>query len=117
MQTYEGNYVISGGDWNMNPPEYNPVNLPLGHHLENSEVKMAPGFIPVDWKWAFDPYTPTNRNNDLPYVKGRNGTTVLDYFVVSPNIQLYTVEVIDLNFKDSDHNPVYLRFSIKPERQ
>ncbi len=111
MEEYQkGNYVIAGGDWNQNPPGYEPVGGYNGHRFVRSEVRMAADFLPDTWQWIFDASAPTNRNNDQAYQKGVNGTTALDYYVVSPNIQLVEVKVIDLNFVHSDHNPIYLKF-------
>ena len=107
-----GNYVIAGGDWNANPPYFQPEEGFNGHRFIPSKVKMNPGLLPDEWQWAYDPSAPTNRQNYQAYKKGENGTTYLDYFVVSPNIEIIEVKTIDLNFENSDHNPVYLRISI-----
>ena len=114
LQEYEkGNYVIAGGDWNANPPQYKPQGNYNGHRFVPSKVKMSLKTFPPHWKWAFDASAPTNRQNYQPFVKGQNGTTCLDYFVVSPNINVIAVKTIDLNFENSDHNPVYLKISLK----
>ena len=109
----KGNYVIAGGDWNANPPNFEPTNKFNGHLFEASQVKMNPDLFPGEWHWAFDPAAPTNRNNDKVFVKGKNGTTAIDYFIVSPNVEILTVKTIDLNFENSDHNPVYLKFKLQ----
>jgi endonuclease/exonuclease/phosphatase family metal-dependent hydrolase len=109
----KGNYVIAGGDWNQNPPKYEPSDSYNGHKFIASQVKMNTDFMPTDWKWAFDNSAPTNRSNNKSYVIGENTTTCLDYFLTSPNIDILDVEVIDLKFKDSDHNPVYLKARLK----
>lgn len=105
----KGNYVISGGDWNANPPYFQPTNNFNGQVFEPSVVKMNPDLLPENWTWAFDPSAPTNRKNYKPFVKGENETTYLDYFVVSPNVDVLQIKTIDLNFENSDHNPVYLQ--------
>jgi hypothetical protein len=110
----KGNYVIAGGDWNQNPPGYKPSDDYNKHKFFPSIVKMNPDFMPDGWKWAYDNKAPTNRQNDKPFTVGDNGTTCLDYYLVSPNIDLIDVEVIDLKFEDSDHNPVYLRAKLTP---
>lgn len=108
----KGNYVIAGGDWNANPPLYEPAGNYNGHRFVPSKVKMSVKTFPEEWKWAYDPSAPTNRQNYKPFVKGENGTTCLDYFVVSPNVNIINVKTIDLNFEDSDHNPVYLKIAL-----
>jgi len=109
----KGNYVVAGGDWNQNPPHYMPENNYHGHHFVSSQVKMGADFLPDGWQWVFDNSAPTNRNNDQAYEKGINGTTCLDYFVLSPNLKADGVQVVDLNFAHSDHNPVFLKFSLR----
>lgn len=110
LEEYEkGNYVIAGGDWNMNPPDYLPGYTYNGHHFVTSQVKMERDFFPAEWRWAYDNSAPTNRQNYQPYVKGENGTTCLDYFLVSPNVELIHTQTIDLDFVYSDHNPVYIK--------
>ncbi len=109
----KGNYVIAGGDWNQNPPDYRPTGDYNGHKFVASQVKMNSDFMPDDWLWAFDDSAPSNRSNDKPYTMGGNNTTCLDYYLVSPNIELIDVKVVDLGFNDSDHNPIYLNVRMK----
>jgi len=114
LEEYDrGNFVIAGGDWNANPPDYHPENGYNENRFVPSEVKMNPGLLPERWKWAFDPKAPTNRQNDKAFIKGENGTTCLDYFIVSPNIEVLETKTIDLSFEDSDHNPVFIRIALK----
>ncbi len=108
-----GNYVVAGGDWNANPPYYQPSAGYNGNCFVASEVKMNPELLPEGWVWAYDPSAPTNRQNDQAFVKGENGTTCLDYFVVSPNIEILKTKTIDLSFENSDHNPVFLKLALK----
>jgi len=108
----KGNFVIAGGDWNANPPNFKPQGNYNGHKFFESEVRMAEKTFPKEWKWAYDDKAPTNRQNYQPFIKGENPTTILDYFVVSPNIEILDAQTIDLNFKYSDHNPVYLKVNL-----
>ncbi len=108
----KGNYVIAGGDWNANPPGFEPSGYFNGHRFEASRVKMNSKLLPPDWMWAYDPSAPTNRNNDKAYEKGVNGTTYLDYFIVSPNIEILDIQTIDLEFENSDHNPVSIKIEL-----
>lgn len=114
MEEYsKGNYVVAGGDWNANPPDFTPENNFNGHKFFKSEVKMASTTMPQDWIWAFDPTAPTNRDNEKPFEKGKTPTTILDYFLVSPNIEVLFTKNIDLDFQDSDHNPVFVKIRLK----
>jgi len=108
-----GNFVIAGGDWNQNPPGYEPSNIYNGHKFFKSEVQMNPDFMPEGWIWAYDNSAPTNRQNYQAFVKGENGTTCLDYYLTSPNVEVLETKVIDLNFENSDHNPVFLKIVLK----
>jgi len=108
----KGNYIIAGGDWNANPPMFKPSNGYDGHRFVSSKVKMKPDLFPRGWKWAFDPSAPTNRQNYQAFVKGENGTTTIDYFIVSPNIKVIQTKTIDLNFENSDHNPVFIKICL-----
>jgi len=108
-----GNYVVVGGDWNQNPPGFAPEGDFNGHHFVDAPLKLDDNVFPKDWTVAFDNKAPSNRNNNKPFVKGENGTTVIDFFVLSPNIELLKIENIDLEFRDSDHNPVYTKIRLK----
>lgn len=108
----KGNFVVAGGDWNANPPNFKPEDGFNGHKFFASTVTMDLNTLPKGWTWAYDPTAPTNRQNYKSFVKGENPTTILDYFVVSPNIELLMANTIDLNFKDSDHNPVYIKIRL-----
>jgi endonuclease/exonuclease/phosphatase family metal-dependent hydrolase len=114
LEEYEkGNYVVAGGDWNANPPNFVPINNYSGHRFVPSEVVMKENIFPGDWTWAFDASAPTNRQNYKSFVKGENGTTILDYFIVSPNVELLQATSIDLEFENSDHNPVFVKVALK----
>jgi len=109
----KGNYVIAGGDWNANPPGFIPRNNYNGHKFFPSAVTMNDNTFSEDWIWAYDASAPTNRQNYKSFVKGENGTTILDYFILSPNVELLHAKTIDLNFENSDHNPMFIKVSLK----
>jgi endonuclease/exonuclease/phosphatase family metal-dependent hydrolase len=109
----KGNYVVAGGDWNMNPPEFKPTENYNGHIYAASAVAITSDYLPADWIIAFDPARPSNRHLDQAFVKGITPTTTIDFFIVSPNVQLLKFETIDLNFVDSDHNPVSIEVMLK----
>jgi len=109
----KGNYVIAGGDWNANPPGFIPTNNYNGHKFFPSAVTMNDNTFSEDWIWAYDASAPTNRQNYKSFVKGENGTTLLDYFILSPNVELLQAKTIDLEFENSDHNPMFIKVSLK----
>jgi endonuclease/exonuclease/phosphatase family metal-dependent hydrolase len=109
----KGNYCVAGGDFNQVFPEV----------LETFPVPAGP-FIPgvVDaslfgegWIFAADPAAPSCRSLDKPYDGNRENHQFysIDGFILSPNVEMLSVQVQDLNFKNSDHNPVKLIFSLK----
>ena len=38
---------------------------------------------------------------------------VIDGFIISPNIEKLSMNVIDEDFQNADHNPVYMTFQLK----
>lgn len=107
----KGNYVIVGGDWNQCPPGLRPdfeQNLVDSKNRMDIEKEYLPG-----WKWAYDEKTPTNRRLVAPYDKKTTLTTVIDFFLVSPNIDIKQVHGVYLDFKHSDHHPVKLEIKLK----
>ena len=112
ISEYEkGNYVIVGGDWNQTPFGIEP-ELPA-HRFDTENLTYVGKDYPAPgWTWAYDPDLPTNRRVSIPYDQDRSLTTIIDCFLLSPNIVLEHVETIDLNFENSDHQPVLLRASL-----
>jgi len=100
----EDNYMVIGGDWNqlLDP------NL-LARYGEN--VPYWLGTLPEEiytlgFNLAFDSTNNTVRDNATPYVKGETFETVIDGFLISPNLEIINTKTHDLGFKNSDHNPV-----------
>jgi endonuclease/exonuclease/phosphatase family metal-dependent hydrolase len=109
----KGNYVLVGGDWNLNPPGYELSGITSGDVSVSTDLYNASDHLmPEGWVWAFDDTTPSNRYVDEPYQKGKTKTTIIDYFLLSPNIQLINIKTIDLGFKYSDHNPVKMNVQL-----
>lgn len=108
----EGNYVVAGGDWNINPEGYGNTFFVNGD-TAFSVPDMLPASPPDStWAIAFDPDYPTNRDVSAPYTPGHTPTTIIDYFMCSPNIKVLDVRTLYDGFKNSDHQPVYLRFEL-----
>ena len=108
-----GNYVVAGGDWNMNPPGFDPSAIYTGDASKVVEPVIKEDFFPADWTIAFDPEVPTNRDLDQTYFRGSTRTTVIDYFVCSPNVDVIETSGITLMFEQSDHNPVMMQFTFR----
>lgn len=107
-----GNYVVAGGDWNQNPPNYDHEYDPGQYNYGKIEPQLPNDAFPHGWQWVYDQNFPTNRSNITPYIKGQNTTTIIDYFIVSPNVDVDTVITQDMAFKYSDHQPVFMRVSL-----
>jgi endonuclease/exonuclease/phosphatase family metal-dependent hydrolase len=105
----KGHYVIIGGDWNQNPPGFYPGKINNGDTASKNDLpNVADNFMPSSWIWYYDPAVPTNRDVSQPYQKGQTSTTILDYFLLSPNLNPKRIKTIDLGFEFSDHNPVVM---------
>ena len=103
----KGNYVIAGGDFNQSFPGT------LERYTIADSEKWTPGaleenILPEGWQFAYDSSSPTCRLLDKPYDE-TNQLYVIDGFILSPNLQLKAVETVDLDFENSDHNPVRLQ--------
>ncbi|MCG6189682.1 endonuclease/exonuclease/phosphatase family protein [Maribellus maritimus] len=109
---HKGNYVVAGGDWNQNPPNYEPEKFESKYATFREET-LDRELFPDDWKIAFDPQKPTNRKINTPFIPGETEVTVIDYFILSPNIELKKIKALPLNFQYSDHEPVFLTVKIK----
>ncbi len=114
ISEYEkGNFVVTCGDWNMNPPGFYAWKIHNGDMVKTVLPSIENDYLPEGWKWAFDPKTPTNRELIESYLKTRTATTIIDFFVFSPNMELLEVHTGDLGFEDSDHNPVFLKVRLR----
>jgi endonuclease/exonuclease/phosphatase family metal-dependent hydrolase len=101
----KGNYVIVGGDWNQIPP-LDSAKPYVGVATEHfAPLRIPDDFMPPSWKWVSDG-KPTNRFLDSPYVKGETKETLLDFFLISPNVEAISTQRIDKNYHHSDHHPV-----------
>jgi endonuclease/exonuclease/phosphatase family metal-dependent hydrolase len=109
----KGNYVVIGADWNIAPPGFNVhkwehKKLTDELYLMNNDPVFVPG-----WSYVFDSTTATNRKNETAYFEGQTYKTIIDYFYVSPNIEVQEVRGIDLGFNYTDHNPVRMKIKLK----
>jgi len=106
-----GNYVIAGGDWNQCPPDFKPVFKE--NQVNASQMAVSPNYLPSEWKWIYDPTSPSNRSVMAAYDPATTATTVIDFFLLSPNIESDFVKCIKLDFEYSDHNPVIMHVKLK----
>ncbi len=111
-----GNYVIAGGDFNQLFSNVDASAWPV------YEGKWQPGFVEAsafskDFSLLMDPRTATCRSLDRP-LKGADLSTfqfyVIDGFIVSSNVEVQSLETLDMGFVASDHNPVKLQVRLVP---
>ncbi len=101
-----GNFVIVGGDWNQCPPDFDPKTFKKDES-EYEQDNISADYL-TGWTWAYDPTTPTNRKVARPYDPATTFTTVIDFFLLSPNLETVEVHGIPMGFAYSDHQPVHL---------
>jgi len=112
-----GNYCLAGGDFNRdllgNSPEiFHTAVLednwaaPVNMSLFTEDIILAAPFNEAEPKASC-------RNPDKPYEPGDFVVTV-DGFIRSANIEIIECDIIDTDFRYSDHNPVYVKFLLKP---
>lgn len=106
-----GNYVVAGGDWNQSPAGFDP-EFPEDIFDTEDLTYIGDRYPNAGWTWAYDPVIPTNRRVLRPYTRGESPTTVIDFFLLSPNLELTGISGEDLRFAWSDHHPVIMHFKI-----
>ncbi len=106
-----GNYVVVGGDWNQSPSGLEPLFNPERFDQENLTY-IEPSYPAASWTWAYDSSVPTNRRVKEPYAPEASPVTVIDQFLISPNIKMMEVKGLALGFQYSDHQPVTLKITL-----
>lgn len=93
-----GNYIVIGGDWN--------INFKLDKELKTQLEET------FEEEWEFTRISgSTHQNIDK---KGKQKFKIIDNFLFSPNINGY-INTLE-NFNYSDHSPVELKFKLKSEK-
>jgi len=110
----KGNYCVAGGDFNQVFPALKDV-FPIQQNEFFTPGIVDDSLFGEGWILAADPSSPSCRSLDRPYDGSRENFQfyIIDGFILSPNVELISVQTQDLDFKNSDHNPVKLTFSLK----
>ena len=113
----KGNYVICGGDFNHdftgNSREYfNAGTEKIYDWCQPFPADVLPEGFTLCADYAAG-MVASARNADMPYSE-ENFTVILDGFFVSENVECTYVQNIDTAFAYSDHNPVVMKFNLKP---
>ena len=111
-QYNQGHYIIVGGDWNQLPHDFNPG---FKTHMDSSAMPpvLPRDYLPDDWSWVYDAQVPTNRSLNTTYIKNRSAQKIIDFYLVSPNIKAKQVKTINMEFENSDHQPVIADFRLQ----
>jgi endonuclease/exonuclease/phosphatase family metal-dependent hydrolase len=110
LSEYEkGNYVVAGGDWNQCPAGFSKIKFEGKYNKVKDMSEIEEGFFPEDWSIVYDPKIPTNRDVVSAYQPGVTPTSIIDFFIVSPNLEVEEVRTIPTGFAFSDHMPVYCK--------
>jgi endonuclease/exonuclease/phosphatase family metal-dependent hydrolase len=112
-----GNYVIAGGDWNQYPPDFKPA-FPANKAFTGQIGKfylmgIESDYMPAEWKWIYDPTSPSFRTLVAAYDPSSTPTSVCDIFLISPNVEFISVKCHHLGFAYADHNPVIMQIKLK----
>lgn len=109
----KGNYVVVGGDFNHQIPGTDPKLFKTEETWPDWLQIIPDDFTPEGFKWVGDKTVPSNRSVDAYYKEGVNFLSVIDGFLVSPNVEVTDIKGYDLKFKNSDHNPVKINLKLK----
>lgn len=110
----KGNYVIAGGDFNQVFPG-SLERYPNRHPELWEPGVLEEALLGEGWRFAYDMEMPSCRLLNQPYDPADTENTryyVIDGFILSPNVELQSVETLDLAFQNSDHNPVLIRVAL-----
>ncbi|GHT73174.1 endonuclease [Bacteroidia bacterium] len=104
----KGNYVIAGGDWNQTPPQYSAT----AGTPQYTPIPVSADFLPADWTFAYDAQHPSVRFANQPYNEETSLVSIVDFFVLSPNLTVKSVTTLPFHFASSDHEPVNISIGI-----
>jgi len=111
-----GNYVIVGGDMNKDllgdSSEYFGGDKESHPWAKTFPTELLPDSFEIVGPIDENNPAPSCRNADTPYTENTFVLTV-DGFIISSNVELVDANVLNSEFKYSDHNPVYMDFILK----
>jgi endonuclease/exonuclease/phosphatase family metal-dependent hydrolase len=97
----------------MCPPYFRYDGYMPGRAQGYNQMNIPEQLFPPDWLWIYDASFPTNRKTRTPYVPGTTFVTLIDFFLLSPNVKVEKVRTLHLDFEYSDHQPVWMSVSLK----
>jgi endonuclease/exonuclease/phosphatase family metal-dependent hydrolase len=105
----KGNKVIIGGDWNQVPPGFDAKHFSKSIDPGYTPQSITKEMLPANFTISYDSTMATNRSNVKVYNPESTYTTLIDYFVSSPGIEVLSVRGMDMQFRYSDHQPVIMK--------
>lgn len=105
-------YTVTAGDWNSNPPGYTASRAELEDKYF-SPIAVKTTDFDSSMVFAAETTVKTARYGYEPYVKGHTTETNIDFALLGNGYSIVDVEVVDLGYKNSDHNPVIYRITTK----
>ncbi|MDR0656948.1 MAG: endonuclease/exonuclease/phosphatase family protein [Treponema sp.] len=110
-----GNYCIAGGDFNQSFPGADMERFPVRDKDYFVPGLLSQSLLKSGWRFASDTETPSCRLLNKPYSGNPDDTQYyfIDGFILSPNIVLRSVKTLNLEFRNSDHNPVELEAGLE----
>lgn len=111
----KGNYVIAAGDFNQTFADKNEKYPILVSDYWTPGV-IESSDLPEGFSFALDDTYPTCRLLNAPYTGSYETSQVyvIDGFIVSSNVSVKAVEVQDVSFRYTDHQPVKLTVTLNP---
>ena len=108
----KGNYVIAGGDFNQT---FSNINYQKYPKIDEWVCPVIDTSVYSDFTFKMDDVHPTCRSLTRVYKNADKNNFqyyMIDGFIVSNNITINSLETIDLDFKNSDHNPIGMKISL-----
>jgi|GEM_PF-5490785 len=102
------------------PDTLNAENLNLSFlcwniGYENFQLSaIENNYLPDTWSWLYDETIPTNRSLKAPYDPELTSKTILDFYLISPNLKCLGTRTQDLEFENADHQPVFTIVQLVP---
>lgn len=112
-----GNYVICGGDFNHDLKALTND----GSERESWAYPFPREQLPEGFRFCLDDFSDQERaamhdsarNADEAYNPETTYTVTLDGFIISDNVKCIWYVNVDLQYRYSDHDPVYMRFVLQ----
>lgn len=108
----KGNYVIAGGDFNQT---FSNINYQQYPKIDSWVCPVIEAGDYPDFTFKMDDTVPTCRSLTRVYAGADKNSFqyyMIDGFIVSNNITIKNIETINLDFKNTDHNPVSMSITL-----